>query len=174
MVVIAYEGKSDGEFFDSLLKTYNLPKAFYYEFEGKDNIFKLAHDNYAEIESDIDKIDKMLIVVDADNEKDTNPNRGYESSQKALQVLIEDLNFNIPIEYHIMCDKNKEGNLESFLLSVLEDEQKECIEDFKKCYKYELTDKWAYNTFYKQKNHPFDFSHKNFDELKQKLQNLFE
>ena len=38
---------------------------------------------------------------------------------------------------------------------------------------YELTDKWAYNTFYKQKKHPFDFHHTNFDELKQKLQNLF-
>jgi hypothetical protein len=63
--------------------------------------------------------------------------------------------------------------LESFLLSVLDDEQKECIEEFKKCYKYELSDKWTYNTFYKQKKHPFDFDHPNFQPLKDKLTDLF-
>lgn len=173
MVVIAYEGKSDGEFFDSLLTAYNLSKATYYDFEGKDNILNLAHKYYAEIEKELMKIDKMLIVVDADNEKDPNPNRGYEASEAVLIQLIKDLDFNIPIEYHIMCDSNKEGNLESFLLSVLDDKQKDCIDSFKECYQYQLTDKWAYNTFYKQKKHPFYFSHTNFDELKQKLQNLF-
>lgn len=173
MVVIAYEGKSDGEFFDSLLDTYGLPNATYYDFEGKDNILNLSHKYYDEIEKDLDKIEKMLIVVDADNEKDSNPNRGYEASEKALQTLIENLNFSISIEYHIMCDTQRKGNLESFLLSVLNDEQKECIDKFKECYEYELTDKWAYNTFYKQKKHPFDFNHSNFDELKQKLHNLF-
>lgn len=173
MVIIAYEGKSDGEFFDSLLNTYGLSKANYYDFEGKDKILDSSYKYYDELESDIDKIEKMLIVVDADNEKDPNPNRGYVASEKALKTLIEDLDFNIDIEYHIMCDSKKEGNLESFLLSVLDDEQKECINSFKECYKYELTDKWAYNTFYKQKKHPFNFNHENFDELKQKLENLF-
>ena len=174
MVIVAYEGKSDGEFFDSLLDTYNLPRATYYDFKGKDNILNSSHDYYDEIENDLKKIKKILIVVDADNEKDTNPNRGYEASEIALKKLIRDLEFNVPIEYHIMCDEKKEGNLESFLLSVLDDEQKECIDTFKECYEYELTDKWAYSTFYKQKKHPFDFSHRNFDELKQKLQKLFE
>lgn len=175
MVVIAYEGKSDCDFFDSLLEEYNLNnnKTIYYDFKGKDNILNVTHKYYDEIESDIEKINKILIVVDADNEKDTNPNRGYENSKKALIKLIEDLDFNIPIEYHIMCDENKEGHLESFLLSVLDNEQKECINKFKECYKYELTDKWAYRTFYKQKRHPFDYNHPNFNNLKQKLQNLF-
>jgi len=59
-------------------------------------------------------------------------------------------------------------------LSILDEKQKGCISDFKACYKYELTDKWIYNTFYKQKRYPFDFNHKNFDELKEKLKNLFE
>ena len=81
--------------------------------------------------------------------------------------------FDVSVDYYIMCDEKKEGHLESFLLSVLEDEQKECIESFRDCYKYELTDKWAYNEFYKQKKYPFDFSHDNFKELKTKLTNLF-
>ncbi|WP_321777707.1 DUF3226 domain-containing protein [Sulfurimonas sp.] len=176
MVIIAYEGKTDKEFLNSLLSTYQLPQneVTYFNFKGKDNILNGAHSYYNEIEKKyIDKINKILIVVDADNEKDPNPNRGYEASEEALKNLIKDLDFNIDIEYHIMCDCNKEGNLESFLLSVLDDTQQECIKTFKECYKYELTDKWAYNTFYKQKKHPFDFSHENFNELKKKLQNLF-
>lgn len=177
MVIIAYEGKSDSEFLDKIIEEYDLPQneVIYYDFSGKDNILNISHSYYDEIEKyHLNKIEKMLIIVDADNERDTNPNRGYEASEKALQSLIKDLEFNIDIDYHIMCDSKKEGNLESFLLSVLDDKQKKCINNFKECYKYELTDKWTYNTFYKQKKHPFDFKHKNFDELKQKLKKLFE
>ena len=176
MVIIAYEGKSDGEFFDTLLDKCNLDKnrVTYYEFEGKDNIFNIGHNYYDEIEKHLNKIQKILLVVDADNEKDPNPNRGYDASEKKLKEIIENLDFDISINYYIMCDENKEGNLESFLLSVLDEEQKKCIAEFRECYKYELTDKWAYNTFYKQKKYPFDFSHSNFDELKTKLKKLFE
>ena len=177
MVIIAYEGKSDGEFFDTLLSEYNLPsnEVIYYDFEGKDNLFNFSHKYYDEIEKNhIKKINKILLVVDADNKKDPNPNRGYEASKKALIQLIKDLEFDdVYIDYYIMCDKNKEGYLESFLLSVLDDNQKKCIQDFKTCFEYDLTDKWMYNSFYKHNQHPFDFSHKNFDILKQKLINLF-
>jgi hypothetical protein len=176
MVIIAFEGKSDGEFFNNLLDEYELNKnsVIYYDFEGKDNLFNIGHKYYDEIEKNhLSKIERILLVVDADNEKDPNPNRGYKASQKALKELIDNLGFNLKIDYYIMCDENREGNLESFLLSVLDDEQQKCIKKFRDCYKYELTDKWAYNTFYKQKKYPFDFTHENFDELKQKLQNLF-
>ena len=175
MVIIAYEGKSDGDFFNSLLDTYSLDKdrVDYYDFEGKDNLFNIGHFYYEEIEGDLLKIDKILLVVDADNEKDPNPNRGYDASEKKLKELIRDLEFDVPIDYFIMCDEKKEGNLESFLLSVLDDTQTKCIEAFRKCYKYELSDKWAYNTFYKQKKEPYNFEHPNFKELKQKLKNLF-
>ena len=179
MVAILFEGKSDGRFFDDVLKEYNLPveDVTYYDFKGKDNIFNIGHEFYGEIEDDIKnigRIEKLFIVVDADNPKDPNPNRGYEASEEKLKKIIEDLDFNIPIDYYIMCDTNNNGYLESFLLSVLDDKQKECIEDFKSCFTYELTDKWVYNTFYKHNQHPFDFSHENFNELKQKLQTLFE
>ena len=178
MVIIAYEGKSDGEFFNTLLDEYHLDKneVVYYDFKGKDNLFNFNHEHYNEIEKKyLSKVYKILLVVDADNKKDPNPNRGYGASEKALKKLIKDLDFeDVSIDYFIMCDDSKEGNLESFLLSVLDDEQKECIDKFRECYKYKLTDKWAYNSFYKQKKEPFDFSHKNFNELKTKLKNLFE
>jgi len=178
MVAILFEGKSDGKFFDDILKAYNLSikNITYYDFKGKDNIFNIGHSFYDEIEDDIKnigRIEKLFIVVDADNPKDPNPNRGYEVSEKKLKEIIEDLDFDIPIDYYIMCDDKQEGYLESFLLSVLDDEQKKCIETFKSCFTYELTDKWVYNSFYKHNKHPFDFNHPNFELLKQKLKNLF-
>jgi len=178
MVIIAYEGKSDGEFFDTLLDEYGFDKNIvtYYEFEGKDNLFNINHKHYDEIEKNYLKIiTDIFFVVDADNKKDPNPNRGYEASKHALEMLIEDLSFeDVTTDYHIMCDENQEGYLESFLLSVLDDKQKKCINEFKVCFKYELTDKWVYNTFYKHHHYPFDFNHPNFNDLKQKLKNLFE
>jgi len=177
MVAILFEGKSDGRFFDDILNTYNLSiDIVYYDFKGKDNLFNIGHKFYDEIEEDIKnigRIQKILIVADADNPKDLNPNRGYKATESKIKEIIENLDFDIPIEYYIMCDENQEGYLESFLLSVLDEKQKKCIEDFKSCFKYELTDKWVYNSFYKHNNYPFDFSHQNFNELKQKLKNLF-
>ncbi len=177
MVAILFEGKSDGNFFDDILQAYKLPidKVIYFDFEGKDNLFNIGHKYYDDIENDIDigRVEKLFIVADADNPKDLNPNRGYKATEDKLKEIIKDLDFNVFIDYYIMCDENKEGYLESFLLSVLDKKQKKCIEDFKNCFKYELTDKWIYNSFYKHNKYPFDFSHPNFNQLKQKLKNLF-
>jgi len=139
VVIIAFEGKTDKEFLNSLLDTYELPhnEVTYFNFEGKDNILNVSHSYYDEIEKNyINKIDNMLIVVDADNRADPNPNRGYEASEIALNQLIADLGFDVKIQYHIMCDENREGHLESFLLSVLNEEQKECFKKFKECYTF--------------------------------------
>lgn len=177
MVAILFEGRADHEFLKSLLETYTLPikNVSFQEFEGKDNIFNVAHKNYAYLEQEIKagKIDKILIVMDADNDKDPNPYRGFDASKAKIEETIDNLGFTIPVDYYMMCDENKEGNLESFLLSVLDDEQKKCIESFRNCFQYELTDKWVYYSFYKHNKHPFDFSHPNFDDLKSKLTNLF-
>ncbi len=169
MVGILHEGKTDKEFFTTLLKIYDLPDTQndikYYNFEGIDNIFKVNHKHYDEIEKD-NILKSILIVIDADKK--------YKEYNEDLKQLLDNLSFkNVNLDFFIMCDENKQGNLESFLLSVLDDEQKKCVQNFRDCYKYDLTDKWAYSTFYKQKKYPFDFNHKNFNDLKQKLQNLF-
>jgi len=177
MVTFIVEGDSDKDFFIDFLTELGITKDRYKIkiFNGKDNIFKLSCPLYDEIENELDIINKIFIAVDADDPKDKSPIRGYEETQKHLNNLIKDLEFDVFIDYFIFSDKDKNrGFLETFLLSVIEDEQKECIDNFRECYKYELSDKWVYNTFYKQKKYPFDFSHPNFDELKQKLINLFE
>ena len=177
MVVVATEGKSDIEFFEEFLKELDISRERYEfkNFEGKDNIFDLNNSIYNEIEDELDIIDKLLIAVDADDPKDSSPIRGYKITEDKLKELIANLDFKIDIDYFIFSNYDKgSGYLESYLLSVLDDEQQECIEKFKKCYRYDLSDKFVFNTFYKQKKYPFDFSHPNFDELKQKLINLFE
>jgi len=178
MVVFIVEGKTDSDFLEDFIsKRYpEVPREKYdiKIFVGKDNIFKIDHKFYDEIEEALNIYEKLLILTDADDPKDPSPIRGYKETEKALQKLIVDLDFNIEVDYYIICDENKKGYLESFLLSVLDDEQKKCIASFKECFKYDLTDKWVYKTFYKQKKYPFDFNHPNFDELKQKLKNLFE
>ncbi|NPA50376.1 MAG: hypothetical protein GXO02_01950 [Epsilonproteobacteria bacterium] len=176
MVVFIVEGITDKEFFEDFLNSLNIEKAKYEFkiFKGKDNIFKLSHCLYNEIEKELDIIDKLFIAVDADDPKDKCPIRGYKQTEEKLKELIKNLDFKLPVDYFIFSDEEKEkGYLESFLLSVLDNEQKECIEEFKNCYKYELSDKWVFNTFYKQKKYPFDYNHPNFNELKQKLINLF-
>ena len=178
MVAIIFEGKSDEKILNKICKTYKLPieEIQYFNFEGKDKIFNTSHEYYNEIKNKVKNsqaIDKILIVVDADNKNDSHPHRGFQPSKKILEETITNLDFEIPVYYYIMCDENKQGNLESLLLSVLDDTQKKCIEEFRKCYKYNFPDKLVYNTFYKQKKEPFNFEHKNFNDLKQKLENLF-
>ncbi len=176
MVAILFEGISDEEVLKSIIHEYKLEinDVLFFDFKGKDNIFNISHEYYDEIENEIEigRIEKILIIVDADNPKDPNPNRGYSASEEKLNETINTLEFDIPVDYYIMCDMNKQGNLESFLLSVLDDEQQECIKKFRECYKHNLSDKAVYNTFYKQKNEPFDFNHSNFSLLKEKLNNL--
>ena len=178
MVAILFEGKTDVAFFDTLVSHYQLDKdqIIYKNFEGKDNIFNISHEHYNTLEKSIEqeRITKLLIIVDADNPKDPSPCRGYAQTQTKLNELKDNLDFNIPVDFYIMCDNNQQGYLESFLLSVLDNTQRQCIDDFKTCFQYELSDKWVYNSFYKHHKHPFDFSHENFNALKQKLQTLFE
>jgi hypothetical protein len=176
MVIFIVEGITDKEFFEDFLNSLNIEKTKYEFkiFEGKDNIFKLSHFLYDEIEKELDIVEKIFIAVDADDPKDECPIRGYKKTEEKLKELIENLAFELPIDYFIFSDKNREtGYLESFLLSVLDNEQQECIEQFRDCYQYELNDKWVFNSFYKQKKYPFDYNHPNFNELKQKLTNLF-
>ena len=170
MVAILHEGKTDRAFFDTILKTYNLPNdeenVKYYDFGGVDNIFKLNHRHYDILEEEISvgKISKALIVVDADNH--------YDEREANLKTFIDDLDFNVDVDYFIMCSENHTGNLESFLLSSLDDDQKECLKTFLDCYEHEFTDKHIYNIFYKNKKHPFDFNTPVFNDLKLKLEKL--
>jgi len=178
MVGIIVEGKTDEEFLEDFLGHLGFARDSYTikVFDGKDNIFQLTHTHYDRLEKEIlaKKIKALLIVCDADDPKDSCPIRGYDVTQNRLDNLITDLAFPLSVSTHIFCDEDRLGFLESFLLSVLDAPQKKCIANFKDCYQYNLTDKWIFNSFYKQKEHPFDYGHSRFDELKEKIQSLFE
>lgn len=180
MVTIIVEGKTDSEFLiDFINKNFpNISREKYdiKIFEGKDKIFQLNYHIYDEIEEFVknDITEKILICVDADDPKDDCPVRGYNKTKQKLNTLIKGLDFNIVIDYFIFSDEeNKSGYLESFLLSVLDEEQKNCIKNFRECFRYDLKDKFVFNTFYKQNSYSFDYSHSNFNKLKEKLKNLF-
>ncbi len=80
-------------------------------------------------------------------------------------------------EIYIVCDPaTEEGYLESLILSTIPDEHKECINSFLNCSNFSSKEnhKAILNQIYKMgyPNVPYNFSHPNFDNLKNKLKAL--
>ncbi|MDM8568729.1 hypothetical protein QUF50_04295 [Thiotrichales bacterium HSG1] len=147
---------------------------------SKSNFFKLENDTYNSIKMGINDeiISKILFVIDADYEKNDRIYGGYENTENGLKNIIDKLKFTDYSDVYITCDpKTKDGYLESLILSTIPEEHKNCIEDFLECSEFKSKDNHKsilyhiYNIAYPQK--PYDFSHENFDLLKQKLKNLF-
>lgn len=148
---------------------------------AKSNFFKKATNSYRLLLSRMDEgeISKVLFVVDADYEKNDQKYGGYKNTNDSLVNIISDLNLTSCADIYITCDpKNKEGYLESFILSTIPHEHKICIENFLSCsdFKSKENHKSILNHLYKiaYPNTPFDLSHKHFNELKQKLKKLFD
>ncbi len=133
----------------------------------------LKADNYDNITTDITagKISKVLFIFDADFSEDGRCN-GLEESKQCIENLIDELNWNIEPDYYIF-DKN----LDDFILKTLSEDQQKCFQEFDECLEIEDRNKnkkistCIYKKLYPQA--PYDFSHQNFNELKQKLINLF-
>jgi len=187
-VAILHEGNAkktnDNALLKLLLKELDLPEDTV-KFIGvgvKSNFFKKNNDNYKELLLDVhelQRVSKVLFIVDADYVKTDAVYGGYENTKKELEKVIKELKLKNHSDTYIMCDPtDKCGYLESFILSTIPTEQKECIETFLDCsdFKSKENHKAILNQIYKTAypKAPFDFSHTNFDELKQKLQTLFE
>ena len=180
MITIICEGESDKEFINLFLA--------HLKQEGKLNPLQeykgcitskggksklLAKANYTQLTKRIDnnKVKKVLFIFDADFSEDGKCN-GLKNSKKCVEKLIKDLAWNIETDYYIF-DKN----LDNFIINTLSKEQQKCFEEFDECLEIEDKNKnkkistCIYKKLYPQS--PYDFSHKNFDELKQKLTNLF-
>jgi hypothetical protein len=144
----------------------------------KSNFFKA--ENYPEFLTEgVNKtIEKVLLIVDADDIKNDARYGGYENTQNALNEIIVQLNFQEVSSTYIMCDPTiKTGYLESFILSTIPAQQKTCIERFLECsqFKSKENHKAILNQIYNMAypNTPYDFKHRHFDELKSKLIQLF-
>ncbi len=174
--LIVCEGKNDKEFLEQFLKDLNINKIVIELFGNKSNIFKL--EKYERIKDEVGTIYKnILFIFDADNEESDIKYGGYENSEKEIKKLIQNLGFDSCADYYIMCNPTtKSGYLESLLLSTIEYEQRECIEYFLNCSNFKEREhhKAIFNQIYKigYPNAPYNFSHKNFDELKEKILNL--
>lgn len=180
-VAILCEGKSDKEFLELLLDNLSIEKdsCVFYILGNKSNFFKKDNTKYTELLEDIEleKITKTLFVIDADNIENDSNYGGYDNTERELQNIIKELGLN-NCDIFIMCDpQTRIGYLESLILSTISPEQKQCIDDFLSCSEFKSKDnhKAILHQIYKQAypQYPYDFSHSNFEILKQKLQDLF-
>ncbi|SMN17481.1 hypothetical protein CRYPA_1951 [uncultured Candidatus Thioglobus sp.] len=134
----------------------------------------LKKDNYEKEGEFIGKkIKKALFIFDADFENDDRATGGLENSKNAIKQLIRDLDWDIETDYYIF-DKN----LDDFIIKTLDEGQQKCFEVFDKCLDIQDKNKnkkistCIYKKLYPKA--PYDFSHPNFDPLKQKLTKLFQ
>ena len=180
MVKIICEGSDDKNFLRLLLneiKQHDVSLQDISNFDGYiekvDGKSKLLDSsNYSLLTKQIGtKIKKVLFVFDCDFEDDDKVCGGLENSKEAIESLIQDLNWEIEVDYYIF---NK--NLDYFIVDTLDKKDnflgcEECFE-LKKLNKNRKILTCIYKSLYPKA--PFDFSHANFNELKQKLTNLFE
>ena len=185
-IAILHEGHArntnDNELLTLLIKAIDLDieRVEFFGFGAKSNFFKIEYKGYKSLQLKIEEeeITKILFVVDADYEKNDTQYGGYENTERMLKAVISDLNLEDYAEIYITCDPEDQcGYLESFILSTIPDTHKACIEHFLHCseFKSKENHKSILNQIYKMAypKAPFDFSHQNFNGLKQKLSGLF-
>jgi hypothetical protein len=186
-VAILHEGNAkktnDNELLKLLISELDLDsgKVKFFGMGNKSRFFELENKNYKELKIYIDseKVNKILFVVDADYECHDKKYNGYKNTEKALKNIIDELGFKEYSDIYIVCDpETKGGYLESLILSSIPLQHKDCISEFLACSEFKSKDnhKSILNQIYKigYPNKPYDFSHKNFEDLKRKLRNLFE
>ena len=147
---------------------------------SKSNFFKQDYIEYKKLKPMVEsnEIEKILFIIDADDEKNDKVYGGYNNTENALLDMINKLCFSAISDFYIMCDPvNKTGYLESFILSTLPEKQKHCIEQFLECseFKSKENHKAIVHSIYRMAypEAPYNFEHSNFDLLKIRLTNLF-
>jgi len=113
---------------------------------------------------------RYFAIIDAD--------ASFEDRDKEMKIAIEDKG----IKFYIFPNHRDNGDLETLLLSKIDSENKflKCFDSYKECVEKEIDNKaklYAYTTLEFEKR-PEDYINtldleNNFNELKEKLQNLF-
>ena len=179
MVKIICEGNDDKVFLrlllthlkkSSLVPDINNFDGYIEVMNGKSKL--LDSSNYTLLNKQIGtKIKKVLFIFDCDFKADDKKYGGMKNSICAIENLIKELDWNIEIDYYIF-DKN----LDYFIVDTLDKKDsflacEECFE-LKKLNKNRKILTCIYKSLYPKK--PYDFSHPNFDKIKEKLEKLFE
>jgi hypothetical protein len=174
MVRIIVEGNADCALVNRLLE--EKEENTDYKFLGKNGISsvfktieKLTPKDFTE--------NKYFAIVDADT--------SFEDRKSELEICIG----NKPIDYFILPNHNDSGDLEAMILETIGDNKIiECFDSYKECIKNEFPDYdidnkaklYAYTTILHGKRpekyieEDLVISYPNFEELKAKLENLFE
>lgn len=182
-VSIFHEGNSDYKLLQLLIEhlQFNLSYVQFVKMGSKSNFFDTDNTNYKELllNRSNESIARVLFVLDADDEENDRKYGGFENTLEQLNATLTNLELDPCYDIYVTCDPNtKCGYLESLILSTISDEQKTCINNFLDCSEFSSKEnhKAILNQIYNlgYPNAPFDFSHDNFDELKAKLQHLFE
>jgi len=183
MVKIICEGKTDKNKIGELLEFLNISYSDdnFIVMGNKSNFFKLDSSEYKTLLQLIkaDKIEKVLFIIDADYQKDNKQYGGYNNTENKIEELLVNLDITSISDYYITCDPiTKDGYLESLLLSTVDDNLKQCYNEFLDCinFKEKNQHKYIMEQLHKitQPNKPYDFKHKDFRELKEKLVKLFQ
>jgi hypothetical protein len=188
-IYIIHEGQAkneDNELLELLVKhlseeirEINPDMIEYHAMGGKSNFFKTEMYPRLLIQGvQADTVEKILFIIDADYVTNDKVYGGFENTKNKLNIIITQLNLQAVSSVYIMCDpETKMGYLESFILSTIPEQQKNCIESFLACSQFQSKEnhKKILNQIYKlaYPNAPYDFSHQHFDELKTKLTQLF-
>lgn len=182
MVAVIVEGKRDVTFFNNFIANHlTFDKKLYkiIQTKGKSKLLDKNFDKYLELKEDVklNRIKKVLFIMDSDNPSDNPDIGGFENSKTYIEKLIEELGIKDLSSYCIVCNPiSKEGNIEDLVISTLDKDICNCIKSFSECSNLDNNEGkrllGIYNYGYPQK--PFDFNHQNFNELKSKLQWLFE
>jgi hypothetical protein len=123
-------------------------------------------------------VQKVLFILDVDDFENDQSLCGTENTISKIETLQKDLDIKEISDYYLACDPiTKKGYFESLLLSTVDAKVKKCYEDFRECSKLnsKAVDKNILTELHNltKPDKPYDFNHPNFDELKQKLLNLF-
>lgn len=149
-------------------------------FRTKSNFFNSDEPKYGKLKMFVEtgQIEKILFIVDADDEKNDAVYGGFNKTQTALMTIINRLGFDAISQAHIVCDPlTQTGYLESFILSTIPDDQRDCIETFLSCSQFKSKENHKailyqiYETAYP--NAPYNFAHPHFEPLKALLTWLF-
>ena len=183
---ILHEGNdrdtSDKKLIKNLLANLGLDAdAIYFDgFGSKDKFFKKDNLKYLRLKEFVEagQIDKILFIVDADDEKDDAKYKGFENTENELQRIIDELGFQDIARFYIVCDSvTKTGYLESLILASLPEDKRKCIECFVEC--SEINPKQIHKTIINNlytmayPDPPYNFEHPHFEPLKTELTQLF-
>ena len=179
MRIILHEGKDDKKYIKRICKEFNIKVSDdnFYEMGDKSSFFKENSSAYEYIKNN-PRISKILFVLDADYEKNDSKYGGYDNCEREIIKIRNNLKLFDISDHCITCNPNtKDGYFETLFFSCVPDDLKKCYNEFMTCSGFK--EKENYKTIMTKLHElsspskPYDYEHPNFEDIVEKLKNLF-